>query len=97
MENSLHSTETTVSAPAPPLVEAFEYPFRAELLPDFEAEAGRYTIRFARTAEELDAVLRLRFEVFNLELDEGLDSSFLTGRDEDEFDATSHHLLVLER
>lgn len=73
------------------------YPMRPELLPDFEAEAGRYAVRFARTHEELDAVLRLRFEVFNLELAEGLDSSFQTGRDEDEFDTTSHHLLVCER
>ena len=55
------------------------YPGRPELLPDFEAEAGRYVVRFARTPEELDAALRLRFEVFNLELSEGLASSFLTG------------------
>jgi putative hemolysin len=39
-------------------------------------------------------VLRLRFEVFNLELGEGLDSSFLIGRDIDEYDAACHHLIV---
>ena len=53
-------------------------------------------MRFARTPDETDAALRLRFEVFNLELSEGLDSSYLTGRDEDEFDATCHHLIVTE-
>ena len=90
-------TEAVRHGAAPPAPEAVGYPTRPELLPDFEAGAGRYAVRFARTPDELDAVLRLRFEVFNLELAEGLDSSFLTGRDEDEFDTTSHHLLVCER
>lgn len=49
---------------------------------------------FARTAAELDAVLRLRFEVFNLEFGEGLDSSYVTGRDEDPFDVVCHHLII---
>jgi putative hemolysin len=97
METSLLATEADLSLFKQPGPEVSGYPVRPELLPDFGAEAGRYVVRFARTPEELDAVLRLRFEVFNLELDEGLDSSFLTGRDEDEFDATSHHLLVCER
>ncbi|HYP27347.1 MAG TPA: GNAT family N-acetyltransferase [Blastocatellia bacterium] len=44
----------------------------------------------------MDAALRLRFEVFNLELGEGLESSFQTGRDSDEFDETCHHLVVYE-
>jgi putative hemolysin len=55
-----------------------------------------YLVTFARTVQELDAVLRLRFEVFNLELKEGLAESFRTGRDEDPFDAVVHHLLVLK-
>jgi len=97
VNTTLLSTEDELFLPEPPAPVADVYPVRPELLPDFESAAGRYVVRFARTPEELDAVLRLRFEVFNLELAEGLDSSFLTGRDEDEFDATSHHLLVLER
>ncbi|MFT5682658.1 MAG: putative hemolysin, partial [Myxococcota bacterium] len=36
-----------------------------------------------------------RFEVFNLELGEGLAESYLLGRDEDEYDHTCHHLMVL--
>lgn len=97
MDNILHATGAALLAAAPTASKAGGYPVRAELLPDFEAEAGGYVVRFAQTPEELDAVQRLRFEVFNLELAEGLDSSFLTGRDEDEFDRTAHHLLVLER
>lgn len=97
MGTTLLSTEDDLFLFESPVPKTAGYPVRPELLPEFEAEAGRYAVRFARTPEELDAVLRLRFEVFNLELDEGLDSSFLTRRDEDEFDATSHHLLVAER
>jgi len=66
-------------------------------LPQGEIVQGRYLVRFARTSAEIEAALRLRFEVFNLELGEGLASSFRTCRDEDEFDATSHHLLLIDR
>lgn len=97
MDTTLLTTEDDLFLFEPPIPKAVGYPVRPELLPEFEAEAGRYAVRFARTPGELDAVLRLRFEVFNLELGKGLDSSFLTRRDEDEFDATSHHLLVVER
>lgn len=57
---------------------------------------GRYTAKLVETDEELDAALRLRFEIFNLELNEGLESSYITGRDEDEFDAACDHLIVVE-
>jgi putative hemolysin len=73
-----------------------DYPFRPDSLPRAEFGKGKYVVRFARSAEELDALLRLRFEVFNLELREGLASSYLTGRDADEFDPTCHHLIVLD-
>ena len=52
---------------------------------------------FARDEAELDELLRLRYEIFNLELGEGLDASHATGRDLDEFDAVCHHLIVVER
>src|SRR5215470_2835344 len=65
--------------------------------PQLRLEAEHYLVHFARTTEEIEAALKLRFEVFNLELGEGLDSSFRTGRDRDEFDATSHHLIVKEK
>ena len=72
------------------------YPFRPRALPPAEIRRGNYALRFARTRAELDAALRLRFEVFNLEMKEGLASSYLSGLDEDEFDATCHHLLVTD-
>lgn len=70
------------------------YPRRAESIPPGSLAVGPYTVHFARSAEVLSEVQRLRFEVFNLELGEGLDASYGTGRDEDEFDAHCHHLLV---
>lgn len=68
-----------------------------EAIRTIEIKDSRYVARFAGNAEEIDAALRLRFEVFNLELEEGLEASYITGRDEDEFDATCHHLLVIEQ
>lgn len=69
------------------------YPLHRDLLTEPLRE-GRYEVRFARNAAELDAIQKLRFEVFNLELGEGLAASFDTGRDVDEFDAVCHHLMV---
>ena len=57
-------------------------------------ERGDYRLHFASTREELDALLKLRFDVYNLELGEGLQESEATGRDADAFDAQCHHLFV---
>jgi putative hemolysin len=65
--------------------------------PNIEIADGRYVVRLARDVEEIEAALKLRFEVFNLELEEGLASSFQTGRDRDEFDATCHHLIATDK
>ena len=62
-----------------------------------EISNGTYVVRLAKTIEEIDQALKLRFEVFNLELGEGLDSSFRTGRDRDEFDDSCDHLIVIDR
>ncbi|HEY5894034.1 MAG TPA: GNAT family N-acyltransferase [Chthoniobacterales bacterium] len=53
-----------------------------------------YSVRIAETREDLEKAQRLRFEVFNLELHEGLDSAYLTGLDCDPFDEVCDHLLV---
>lgn len=58
---------------------------------------GRLFIRLAQTAEEIDAALKLRYEVFNLELGEGLTSAFRTGRECDEFDLDSEHVIIVDR
>lgn len=56
-----------------------------------------YTVRLARTREEIRAAQTLRFLVFNVELGEGLESSFATLRDEDPFDAVCDHLIVVDQ
>lgn len=53
-----------------------------------------YATRLARNTDEVRAAQALRYEVFNLELNEGLDQSYLTGLDEDPFDAVCDHLIV---
>lgn len=53
-----------------------------------------YRARLATTVEDSQAAQRLRFEVFNLELGEGLAASYALGRDEDAYDAYCDHLLV---
>lgn len=70
------------------------YPSCPESLPPGAIAEGSYAVRFARDAQELEELLRLRFRVFNLELSEGLESSWSTGRDFDRFDAQCHHLVV---
>jgi putative hemolysin len=55
---------------------------------------SHYATRLARNADEIRAAQVLRYEVFNLELNEGLASSHATGLDADPFDAVCDHLLV---
>ena len=78
------------------VINARPFPVFQHSLPPEGIREGRYHVRFARTRRELDSVLKLRFEVFNLELGEGLASSYETGRDTDEFDETCHHLMVFD-
>ncbi len=61
---------------------------------DLHLRPGPYLARFASTQNDIDSALRLRFEVFNLELNEGLPCAFSTGRDMDEFDRICDHLIV---
>ena len=56
--------------------------------------AGNLEVRLAANFAELDAAMRLRFEVFNLELQEGLAASYDRGYDTDAYDAYCDHLIV---
>src|SRR5438132_13532355 len=58
------------------------------------AKRPTYLARLARSADEVRAAQRLRFEVFNLELNEGLAESHFNGLDIDPFDAACQHLVV---
>ncbi len=61
------------------------------------ASSRHYTLRLATSQADVRAAQTLRFFVFNLELQEGLESSYLTFRDEDAYDEACDHLLVEHR
>jgi putative hemolysin len=81
----------------------FSFPTQTPLLPAVSprtrvrAEVGRYRLRLAETIEDREAVCRLRFRVFNIELGEGLESSYETGLDTDDFDLFCEHLIVEDK
>ena len=58
------------------------------------AASPQYAVRLAKTTDDICAAQLLRFQVFNLELNEGLAESYATGLDADPFDAVCDHLLV---
>ncbi|HUA93797.1 MAG TPA: GNAT family N-acyltransferase [Terracidiphilus sp.] len=70
------------------------HPFTVPVGPDIRAEVGNYRLRLARNREDREAACRLRFRVFNVELGEGLESSYETGMDTDRFDPVCEHLIV---
>lgn len=77
-------------------------PFRVDLSrwrrpAETPASLGPYEAALARTRSEIRSAQNLRFLVFNLELNEGLEQSFHTCLDEDPYDAVCDHLLVRER
>ena len=55
-----------------------------------------YRAQIAGTKAELKAAFQLRFRVFNLELGEGLETSYRTGEDSDEFDHVCDHIIVMD-
>ncbi len=61
------------------------------------AQRPDYQLRLACSHADLQAAQALRFEVFNLELDEGLVQSYDTGLDADPYDAVCEHLIVEDR
>ena len=71
------------------------YPVFPECIPPALPSGAGYKTRFAQSEEELDEILRLRYEIFNIEMGEGLDSSRATGRDRDPYDAGCHHTMVI--
>jgi len=55
---------------------------------------GTYHLRLASSEADRIAAFRLRFLVFNLELNEGLEVAYATGQDTDEFDGVCDHLIA---
>jgi putative hemolysin len=64
---------------------------------DIRLEAGNYVARLALREGERAAAFRLRFLVFNLEMNEGLESAYADGYDKDHFDDVCDHMIVEER
>lgn len=87
---STNLAEIAFPTTAPP---AFTVPAR----PDIRAQVGSYSLRLAATSEDRQAACRLRFRVFNVELGEGLESSYETGLDTDRFDSVCDHLVVEDK
>lgn len=58
---------------------------------------GDYQLDYLRDEDELEEVFRLRYRVFNLEMQEGLDSAHEWEMDFDEFDPCCHHVIVRHR
>jgi len=96
----LNLTQVSAAALASDARAEIALPFQTQTLetpvarPRVHAEVGRYRLRLAETVEDRDAACRLRFKVFNIELGEGLESSYDTGLDSDQFDLFCEHLLV---
>jgi putative hemolysin len=59
-----------------------------------DLQQGSYHVRLASSEADRIAAFRLRFLVFNLELNEGLETAFATGQDTDEFDGVCDHVIV---
>src|SRR3954451_8432076 len=57
-------------------------------------KVASYQTRVAVNASDLLRAFKLRYEVFNLELNEGLESSLGSGYDIDRFDPAVDHLVV---
>jgi putative hemolysin len=98
---TLQPATPSIDVPVPivPFGSALEpagYPRHARGVPPGVHRSGRYAVRFAHHRDDLRAVQRLRFEVFNLELAEGLTESYRTGLDVDAFDERCHHLSVID-
>lgn len=58
--------------------------------------ARKLTVRLAQNQLEIEQALRLRYEIFNQEMGEGLAQSAATGKDRDEFDLFCDHLVVVD-
>lgn len=75
-------------------------PQQGALSPELEAlfkglPCAKLTIKLAANDQERAQVFRLRYQVFNKELGEGLAENEATGLDRDEFDQYCDHLMVL--
>jgi len=69
----------------------------ADLLTQPQLDRGKYIAGIAASERCIEEALRLRYEIFNVELGEGLASARETGMDRDEFDDQMTHLVLVEK
>ncbi len=72
--------------------------FADDIMFPFQKKFGNncFILDLAKSPEQLEQVFRLRYRIFNQELQEGLISSEKTGLDQDEFDKFCDHLLIID-
>ncbi len=87
-------TETLTPLESRPRPRPAGFPVSPDLIPKEPFGQRGFQVSFARDRAELEAAQRLRFDVFNVELGEGLDASYATGLDAEPLDDVVHHLLV---
>ncbi len=63
---------------------------------NFMMTQGRFRVKLAENPKELEKALKLRFEVFNIELKKGLAISYINRTDVDEYDKYCDHLIVMD-
>lgn len=61
------------------------------------ALSTRYTVKLAKTQKEIESALRLRYEVFNVELAGENPGDNVSGLEYDRFDLVCRHLLVVDQ
>jgi putative hemolysin len=91
--NSRPLTDATKPPASQQLIQELDLP---PTRPPLDERRGVYSLRFAQSDDEVERCLRLRYEVFNLELGEGLRDSKATQLDQDRFDAIWDHLMVID-
>ncbi len=84
-------------ASIPSVPPAVPFADQISLKKDVRLEAGSYVARLAVTDWERAAAFRLRFLVFNLEMQEGLESAYVDGYDVDRYDEVCDHLIIEEQ
>lgn len=65
--------------------------------PPLIAEQELFLIKIAENKEEIEAAMRLRYDVFSIEQGKGLQSTELDKIDCDEFDEHCLHLIIIEK
>lgn len=64
------------------------------LLEPFEISKLRFKVGIADNEHELDEVYKLRYSIFNVELNEGIKENEVSGRDTDQYDKYCDHLIM---